>query len=206
MGHNSNCASERRRGGVTGGGKSVSNSGSIAGRSCGKLLLPCCSRDVHQLPAELFTAARVAGEVASPFPLAPGEVASLFPLEPGEVASLFPLEPGEVASLSRLARLNRSVRSPAPAPRSCSPSRFARQSARRGCSPARLGFPPRAARARSSTPPTSLHAGRIRARLVQPPRAAGMLAGAAPVTGAGVFLREPPPIATLQPFRASRSC
>ena len=124
------------------------------------------------------------GEVASPFPLAPGEVASLARLAPGEVASPFRPAPGEVASLARLARLNRSVRSTAPAPRSCSPSRFASQSARRGCSVSRLGFPPRSARAHSSTTTTSL----------------------ALATCAGTFLRQPPPVATPQPFRASRGC
>ena len=96
------------------------------------------------------------GIVAPASPPAPGEVASPFPLALGEVASHFPPAPGKVASLARLARLNRSVRSTAPAPRSCSPSRFAPQSARRGCSVSRLGFPPRSARARSSTTTTSL--------------------------------------------------
>ena len=124
------------------------------------------------------------GNVAPPFPPAPGNVAPPFPPAPGEVASPFPPAPGKVASLARLARLNRSVRSTAPAPRSCSPSRFASQSARRGCSVSRLGFPPRAARARSSTTTTSL----------------------ALVTCAGTFLRQPAPVAAPQPFRASRGC
>ncbi len=167
MRHNSNCASERRRESVTGGRNSVDNSGSNFGGSCGELLLPCCSRDVHQLPAELFTAAGVAGEVASPFPLDPGEVAAGVSSAPGEVAAGVSFDPGEVAASGRLDLLNRSARSPASAPRTCSPSRFAHHSARRGCSPSRLGFRPPTARARSSTPPTSLHAGAIRARLAQ---------------------------------------
>jgi hypothetical protein len=124
------------------------------------------------------------GEVASPFPPAPGEVDSPFPPAPGEVASPCPPAPGEVTSLARLARLNRSVRSTARPPRACSPSRFASQSARRGCSVSRLGFPPRSARARSSTTTTSL----------------------ALVTCAGTFLRQPAPVAAPQPFRASRGC
>ena len=157
-GYSLHCAPGGRRESVTGKRNSVSKSVSIAGGNCGEVLLPCYSRDVHQLPAELFTAAGVAGKVAPPSapapgkvappsapapgkvappsapapgnvappsPPAPGEVAPLVRLARGEVAPLVRLARGEVAPAGRLARLNRSVRSTAPAPRSCSPSRFA---------------------------------------------------------------------------------
>jgi len=177
---------------VTGGGNSVNNSGDNWGGNCGEVLFPCYSRDVHQLPAALFTLAASVSSVASTSVSSVSSVASTSVSSVSSVASTSVssvssvastsvssvssvastfVQPSRVASsFNRLDPFNRSVRSTARPPRACSPSRFAHQSARRGCSPSRLGFRPPAARARSSTTTTSLHAGTIRARLAhQPP-------------------------------------
>ena len=81
---------------MTGGRNSVSNSGSISGGNCGEVLLPCYSRDVHQLPAELFTAAGEAGITGrscgrSCFPLPSRAGRSCFPLPSRAGRSCFPL-------------------------------------------------------------------------------------------------------------------
>ena len=69
---------------MTGGQISVSNSGSISGGNCGELLLTSYSRDVHQLLAELFTAAGAAG-------IASGSCGrSCFPLPSRAGRSCFP--------------------------------------------------------------------------------------------------------------------
>ena len=110
------CATEGRRGSVTGGGNSVNNSGSNSGVNCGELLLACYSRDVRQLPADLFTAAGVAGiaggscgrsclllpsrpgKCCSPFRSRPGKCCSPFPSRAGKCCSPFPSRAGKCCS------------------------------------------------------------------------------------------------------------
>lgn len=107
----------------------MSNSGSISGGNCGEVLLPCYSRDVHQLPAELFTAGGVAGELWEK--LLPPSRRRREKLLPSGVSPREKLLPSPVSLASTVLAL---------------------------------------------------------------------------VTCAGTFLRQPPPVAAPQPFRASRSC
>ena len=106
----------------------MSNSGDISGGNCGEVLLPCYSRDVHQLLAELFTAAGVAGiaggscgRSCSPRPSRPGRSCSPRPYRPGRSCSPRPSRPGRSCS----PRPSRPGRSCSPRPsrpgRSCSP-------------------------------------------------------------------------------------
>ena len=106
----------------------MSNSGSISGGNCGELLLTSYSRDVHQLLAELFTAAGAAGIASGscgrscfPLPSRPGK--SCFPLPSRPGRSCFPLP--SRAGRSCFPRPSRPGRSCFPLPsrpgRSCFP-------------------------------------------------------------------------------------
>ena len=90
---------------MTGGGNSVNNSGSNSGVNCGELLLACYSRDVRQLPADLFTAAGVAGIAGGScgrscllLPSRPGKCCSPFRSRPGKCCSPFPSRAGKCCS------------------------------------------------------------------------------------------------------------
>ena len=156
----------------------------IAGGSCGRSCFPLPSRpgrSCFPLPSRpgrsCFLLPSRPGRSCFPLPSRAGR--SCFPLPSRAGRSCFPLpsrppasrnrdpspSPGRVARPAGAVRRRTRAEPPAPhayrttaarPPRACSPSRFAYYPARRGCSVSRLGFPPRSARARSSTTTTSL--------------------------------------------------